>query len=136
MRLGQLCGKLGPHLRRQLLEEILTKIKTNADAVDSDQAYYVLDVVDITIERARFGIRTNENRVYPDNTTALTDDLHLLVADVALDVVELPYVRVRNDERFARKTDNVLESPWIDMRKIDEDAEPLTFAHDVAAKIR
>src|SRR6266446_4243282 len=102
MRRGQLCSKLGPHLLRQLLEEILTKIKTDSDSVDSDQAYHVLEVIDITIERARFGIRTNEDRVYPDNTTAFTDDLDLLVAHVALDVVKLSCVRVRNDERFTR----------------------------------
>src|SRR5262249_7679445 len=112
------------------------EIKTDPDAVDSNQAYHVFDVIDITIKRARFGIRTNENRVYPDNTAALADDLDLLVADVALDVVKLSCIRVRNDKRFACKTDNVLESFWIDVGKIDEDAEPLAFAHDVAAKIR
>ena len=133
---GQFCSKLVAHLLRQLLEEILAKIKTDPDAVDSDQAYHVLDVIDITINRARFAIRTYENRIYPDDTTALTDDLDLLVADVALDAVKLSHVGVRNDERFARKTDNVLESLWIDVRKIDDDAEALTFPHDIAAEIR
>src|SRR6266704_1902767 len=113
---GQFCSKLVAHLLRQLLEEILAKIKTNPDAVDSDQAYDVLDVIDVTIDRARVVIRAKENRVYPDNTAALPDDLDLLVADVALDVVKLSHVRVRNDQRFARKLDNVLESLWIDMR--------------------
>ena len=136
MRLGQLCRKVGSHLLRQLLKEILAKIKTDPDAVDSDETYHVLNVIHITIERARFRIWTNEDRIYPDNTTALTDDLDLLVADVALDVVKLSHVRVRNDERFARKIDNVLESFWIDVSQIDEDAEALAFAHDVAAKIR
>src|SRR5438094_6020935 len=129
MRRGQLCGKVGSHALGHLLKEILAKIKTDPDAVDSDQAYHVLDVIDITINRARFGIRTNENRIYPDDTTALTDDLDLLVADVALDAVKLSHVGVRNDERFARKIDNVLESLWIDVRKIDDDAEALTFPH-------
>src|SRR5882762_2562527 len=110
MRRGQLCRKLGSHLLRQLLKEILAKIKTDPDAVDSDQVYHVLDMIDITIERARLGIRANENRIHADNATALTDNLDLLVADVALDVVKLSYVRVRNDERFARKIDNVFES--------------------------
>src|SRR5205814_3661233 len=64
------------------------------------------------------------------------DDLDLRVADVALDVVKLSHVRVRNDERFARKLDNVLESFWIDVSQIDEDAKALAFAHDVAAKVR
>src|ERR1700757_3216396 len=99
---GQLCSKLGPHLRRQLLEEIFAKIKTDPDAVDSDQTYHVLNVIDVTIEGAAFRIPTNENRVYPDNTAALADDLDLLIADVALDIVKLSRVRVRNDERFAR----------------------------------
>src|SRR5207249_457784 len=76
------------------------------------------------------------NRIYPHNATALTDNLDLLVADVALDVVKLSHVRMRNDERFGGKIDNLLESFWIDMGKIDEDAKPLAFAHDVAAKIR
>src|SRR6266567_464570 len=132
---GQFCSKLIAHLLRQLLEEILAKIKTDPDAVDSDQAYHVLNVIHITIERAGFGIWTNENRIYPHNATALTDDLDLLVADVALDVVKLSHVRMRNDKWFARKTDNVLESFWIDVSQIDEDAKPLAFAHDVAAKI-
>src|SRR2546430_12946206 len=123
MRPGQLCRKLGSHLLRQLLKEILAKIKTDPDAVDSDEAYHVLNVIHITIDRARFGIRANENRVYPDHTTALADDLDLIVADVALDVVKLSHVRMRNDERFARKLDNVLESLWIDVSKIDEDAK-------------
>src|SRR5262245_28422125 len=136
MRLGQLCRKLRLYLLRQLLEEILAEIKTDPDAVDSNQAYHVFDVIDITIKRARFGIRTNENSVYPDNTAALADDLDLRVADVALDVVKLSRIRVRNDERFARKIDNVLESFWIDVGKIDEDTKPLTFAHDIAAKVR
>src|SRR6266478_7495616 len=135
MRRGQLCRKLGSHLLRQLLEEILAKIKTDPDAVDSDQVYHVLDMIHITIERAGFGIWTNENRIYPHNATPLTDNLDLLDADVALDVVKLSDVRVRNDERFARKIDNVLESFWIDVSQIDEDAKPLAFAHDVAAKI-
>src|SRR5216684_9238700 len=107
MRRGQLCRKLGSHLLRQLLKEILAKIKTDPDAVDSDQAYHVLDMIHVTIDRAGFGIRTNENRIYPHNTTALTDNLDLLVTDVALDVVKLSHVRVRNDKWFARKTDNV-----------------------------
>ena len=116
MRLGQLCSKLSPHLHRHLLEEILAKIKTDPDSIHSDQAYHVLDVIDIMIDRAAFGFRTNENRVYANNTAALADDLDLLVADVALDVAKLSHVGVRNDERFARKLDNVLESLWIDMR--------------------
>src|SRR6266404_8608458 len=105
MRRGQLCRKFGSHLLRQLLKEILAKIKTDPHAVDSDQAYHVLNVIHITIDRAGFGIRTNENRIYPHNATALTDNLDLLVADVALDVVKLSYVSVRNDERITRKTE-------------------------------
>src|SRR5438874_10863074 len=136
MRRGQLCGKVGSHALGHLLKKILAKIKTDPDTVDSDEIDHVLDVIDITIDRARFGILANKNRVYPDYTTALADDLDLLVADVALDVVKLSRVRVRNDQRFARKLDNVLESLWIDVRKIDEDAQALAFAHDVAAKIR
>src|SRR5207247_504962 len=61
--------------------------------------------------------------IYPDNATAFPDNRDLLVADVALDVVKLSYVRVRNDERFVRKIDNVLESFWIDVSQIDEDAK-------------
>src|SRR6266542_6858992 len=135
MRLGQLCRKLGPHLLRQLLEEILAKIETDPDAVDADEIDHVLDVIDITIDGARFRIWANKDRIYPDNTAALPDDLDLLVADVALDIVKFSYVRVRNDEWFARELDNVLESLWIDVSKIDEDAEPLALAHNVAAKI-
>src|SRR5260370_40236153 len=102
MRRGQLCSELSPHLLRQLLKEIFAKIKTDSDAGDADQAYHVFGVIHVTIERARFGIRTDKNRVYPDNTTALTDDLDLLVADVTIDVVKLSCVRVRTAERFTR----------------------------------
>jgi len=84
------------------LKKILAKIKTDPDTVDSDEIDHVLDMIDITIDRARFGILANENRIYPHNTTALTDNLDLRVADVALDVVKLSHVRVRNDEWFAR----------------------------------
>src|SRR6266571_5036302 len=91
---GQFCSKLVAHLLRQLLEEILAKIKTDPDAVDSDQAYHVLNMIHVTIDRAGFGIRANENRIHADNATALTDNLDLLVADVALDVVKLSDVGV------------------------------------------
>src|SRR4029453_117087 len=116
MRRGQLCGELGSHALRQLLKEIFAKIKTDPDAVDSGQAYHVLDMIDITIDCARLRIRTNENRIYADNAAAFSDHLDLLVADVALDVVKLSHVGVRNNERFARKIDNILESLWINMR--------------------
>src|SRR5215467_13487224 len=102
MRRGQLCTKLSPHVLRQLLEEILAKIKTDPDAVDADQAYHVFDVIHITIERTHFAIPTNQDRVYPDDTAALADDLDLLVADVAFDVAKFSRVRVRHDEWFAR----------------------------------
>ena len=91
---GQLRGELGSHALRQLLEEVLAKIKTNPDAADSRKAYNVLDMVDITIDGARFRVGTNENRIYTDNTTALADDLDLLVADVALDFIKLSHVGV------------------------------------------
>ena len=94
MRLGQLCRKLGSHLLRQLLKEILAKIKTNPDAIDADDVYYVLDVIDIVIDRAVFGVPAHEDRIYADHTPALTNHPELLVADVALDVVKLPHVRV------------------------------------------
>src|SRR5262249_18546655 len=136
MRLSQLRGKLSPHLFRQLLEEIFAKIKTDPDPVDSDQTHHVLDVIDITIQRGRFGIRTDKNRIYPDNAAALTDDHDLLIADVALDVVKISSIRVRNDKWLAREADDVLKSLWIDVREIDYDAEAVALAHDVAAKIR
>src|SRR5215469_6010471 len=102
MRCGQFCGEVGSHALGHLLKEIFAKVKTDSDAVDADQAYHVLDVIQITIQSARFCIPTNKNRVYPNNTTTLTDDFDLLVADVAFDIVKLSRVRVRNDEWFAR----------------------------------
>ena len=95
----------------------------------------MLDMIDITIDRARLRVWANENRIEPDHAAALTNDLDLFVGDVALDVVKLSRVGVRNNERFARQIDNVLESPWVNVRKIDEDAEPLALAHQVAAEI-
>src|SRR5438094_8967487 len=102
MRRGQLCGKVGSHALGHLLKKILAKIKTDPDAIDSDQAYHVLDVIDIPIQRAAFGIPANENCVYSNDTAALADDLDLLVADIAFDVVEFSRIRMRNDECFAR----------------------------------
>src|SRR5437899_10624330 len=65
---GQFCSKLVAHLLRQLLEEIRAKIKTDPDAVHSDQAYHLLDVIHITINRARFATRTYDDRSEPDDT--------------------------------------------------------------------
>src|SRR4030095_6986032 len=136
MRRGQLCGELGSHALRQLLEEIFAKIKTDADTVDSGQAYHVFDVIDITIDRARLRIRTNENRIYADNAVTFSDHRDLFVGDVALDIIKLSHVSVRNNERFARKIDNVLESLWINVCQVDDDTEPLALAHKVATEIR
>ena len=102
MRRGQLCSELSLHLLGQLLQEILAKILTNPDAVNAYEIDHVLDMIDITIDRARFRIWSNKDCIYPDNTAALPDDLDLLVADVALDVIKRSHVSMRNDEQFAR----------------------------------
>src|SRR5207253_10376648 len=103
MRRGQLCSELSLHLLGQLLQEILAKIKTNPDAVDADEIDHVLDMIDITIDGARFRSWSKKAWIYSENTAALPDDLDLLVADVALGVIERAHVSVRIGEQFVRE---------------------------------
>src|ERR1700676_5365766 len=86
------------------------------------------------IERALFLVRADQDRVYADYAAALADHFDLFVADVALDVVELARVGVRDDQRFRRKIDNLFEAFRVDVGKIDENIEPLAFAHEIAPK--
>src|ERR1700730_2150035 len=110
------------------------EIETDSDTVDSDQASNVLDVVDVTIERRRLLVRANQNRIHTDHATASADHLDLLIADVALDVVKFPGVRVGNNQRFGCEIDNLLEAGRIDVGQIDNDAELLAFADEIATE--
>ena len=72
----------------------LEKIKADPDAVDPDQIRYVLDVIDVVIERALFFSRAHENAVGADHSAPLTDHFDLFITNVALDVVVTADVRV------------------------------------------
>src|SRR6266498_2769468 len=93
-------------------------------------------MIDVTVERALLLIRIDQNRIDTDHPATFADHFDLVVADVALHVVKLSRVRVRNDQRLARKIDNLFETRRIDVGKIDNDAEALAFADEIAAKWR
>src|SRR3954451_3154231 len=119
---------------RQLAKKVFTKIKTNRDAVDPNQSDHMLDVIDIMIDRALLFVRTDENRVYTDHATPFPNQPDLFVANVAFNVIKLPNVRVRNDQRFARKIDNLFESFRIDVGEIEDDPEALTLADNIPSE--
>ena len=60
----------------------------------------------------------------------------MLVADVALDVVDVPRVGVRDDQRLRRQGADFFEAGRIDVREIEHDPEPLAFLHQFAAEGR
>ena len=110
MRRCELCGELFLRRLRPLAVDKLKEIKPNPDSIDANQIGYVLDVIDVTIERALFFLWTHEHGIYADHAAPFADHLDLLVADVALDVVVAPDVRVRNDGRLCRHRQNLVET--------------------------
>src|ERR1044072_1711307 len=132
MRGGQFFGHpflffLGPFTINEL-----EKIKADSHAIDSDEIGDVFDVINVTIERGFLLVRTDENRINSDYTAPFADHFDLLIAHVALYVVEFSRVRVRNDERLGREIDNFSKAGGINMSEIDDDAEILAFANKVA----
>src|SRR5437763_12519822 len=74
-------------LFRPLTINELEEIEADGDTFDTNQIYDVLDVIDITVERALFFLRAHENGIYANHSAPFTDHLNLLVTDIALDVV-------------------------------------------------
>src|SRR3984893_1328859 len=136
MRRSQLGRELLDHARRQLLKEIFAKVEANTDAIDADERDHMLDMIDIMIDRGLFLVLTDQDRVDANYSAALPDDLDLVIADVALDIVKLARVRMRNDQRLCRKIDNLVDPLRINVGKIDQNAEPLAFLNEIAPEIR
>src|SRR6266404_1733185 len=134
MRHCQFRLDLFPNVFRQLLEQVFAKIETDSDAVDANQADHVFDVINIAVDRRVFGGRADENRVYSDNAGALPDRFDLVVANVALDVVKFSRVGMRNNQRLLGKIDNLVKTFRIDVRQIDNNAEPLAFLDQLASE--
>src|SRR5205085_4469686 len=112
------------------------EIEPDRDAVDPDQITNVLDVVDVTIERGFFLMRTDQHGVDADDATARSDGFDLFVGHVPLDVVIFSRVRVRNDHRLRRHLDDIVETRRADVGEVDDDAELFAFANYVAAEWR
>src|SRR5437588_1266190 len=112
------------------------EIEPDRDAVDPDQITHVLDVVDVTICRRFYRMRTDQHGVDADDATARADGFDLFVGHVPLDVVIFSRVRVRNDHRLRRHLDDIVESRRADMGEVDDDAELFAFANYVAAEWR
>ena len=93
-------------------------------------------MIEVSIEGRVFLARADQDRVDPDHAAAFADHFDLFVANVALDVVKLPGVRVRNDQRLSRKIDNLFEPGRINVGKIDNQAELFTFADKIATERR
>ena len=87
MRCGKFRGELFLPRFRPLAINELEEIEPDTDAIDADQIRDMFDVIDITIERALFFPRANEDGINADHAAPFADHLDLLVTDVALDVV-------------------------------------------------
>ena len=75
-------------LIRPLPVNELEKIESDPDTVDPDQIGDVLDVFDVTIERAFFLLGTDQDLADPDHAAAFADHFDLLIANVAFDIVK------------------------------------------------
>src|SRR5262249_39863894 len=110
------------------------EIEADPDSVNANQIGNVLDVIDVTIQGAFFFPRAHQHGIHANHTAPFADHLDLRVTDVALDVVITADVCVRHDGWLGRQRQNLVKPGCIDMREINNDAEPLAFAHHVAPK--
>ena len=94
----------------------------------------MLDVIDITIECRFFCARAHQHSVYSNHPAPFADHFDLLVADVALDVVITPRIRVRNDGGSSRELQNFFEARRVDVGQIDNQTKRFAFPHDFAPK--
>ena len=112
----------------------LEKIKPDPDAIDPDQIRYVLDVIDIVVERALFFSRAHQDGVDTDNPAPFANHLDLFITNVALDVVVPANVRMRYDWRLGCNRENLFKPNRVDVRKINNHAERFTLMHDFVTK--
>jgi hypothetical protein len=78
-------------------DDELEEAEPDPHAVDPGQLDQVLDLVGVAVERAVLGARANQHGVGADHPAARSDRADVLVAAVALDVVELARRGVRDD---------------------------------------
>ena len=64
------------------------------DAIDTDQAGDMFDMINVTIQSRFLFLRTNENGVDSDDSAPRANRPDLFVADVALDIVETAGIRM------------------------------------------
>src|SRR5438552_18593348 len=134
MRTGEFCGKLFlPRLRPLAIDEF-KEIETDPDSVDANQIGDVFNVIDVTIHRAFFFSRAHQQGIHTDYTAPFADHFDLCITDVALNIVIAPNIRVRHDGWLFCNRENFVKPRWIDVREINNDAEPLAFAYHVAPK--
>src|SRR5205807_134561 len=134
MRTGEFCGKLFlPRLRPLAIDEF-KEIETDPDAIDANQIGDVFNVIDVTIHRAFFFSRAHQQGIHTDYTAPFADHFDLCITDVALNIVIAANIRVRHDGWLFCNRENFVKPRWIDVREINNDAEPLAFAYHVAPK--
>src|SRR4051812_27039753 len=136
MGVGELVLKRDLLRFRPLPVDKLEEIETDRDAVNPDQIAHVLDVIDVAIERRFFLVRTDQDRVDPDDAAPRANGFDLFVADIALDIEIFSRVRVRDDDGPRRYLDDVVEPGRADMRQVDDNSQPLAFANDIASERR
>src|SRR4029453_87766 len=135
MRRCKLFGELFFRRVRPLAIDKLKEIKSNTDSINANQIGNVFDVVDVAIESAFFFFWTYQHRVNANHTVPFPDHFDLVIADVALDIVITPDVGVRNNWWPCCDRQNVVETGWIDVSKIDNHAERFAFSHQITTKV-
>ena len=89
----------------------------------------MFNVVDVAIESRLFFTRTYQHSINANDSVLFANHFDLLIADVAFDIVVFSRVRVRNNYRFARQSNDLLESSGIDVGKIDNYTERFACPH-------
>jgi hypothetical protein len=87
MRSCKFCGELFSCRFRPLPINELKKVETDSNPIDADQAFYMLDVIDLAIERAFLFLWADKHGIKADHAAAFADHPDFLVTDIALDVV-------------------------------------------------
>src|SRR6266480_776854 len=136
VHIRKLLVKLHPFVFRPAPVNEFEEIETDTNAVDANQVYDVGEVIDIAIEGRIFFFWTNKNRIDSDHAAARPHHFNLLVAHVALDVVVLARVGVRNNHRSGGVFQNVVEAGRVDVRKIENHADSFAFPDQLTSEGR
>src|SRR5438552_5717447 len=134
VHIRKLLVKLHPFVFRPAPVNEFEEIETDTNAVDADQIYDIGDLIDIAIEGRIFFFWTNKNRIDSDHAAARAHHFNLLVVDVALDVVVLARVSVRNNHRSGGVFKNVVGAGRVDMRKIENHTNMIAFKDKITVE--